>query len=104
MEAYDALVGELREGYDHHFESYARLEADHFLLRLRPGCRILDLGCGVRTASRYFAERGYTCVSADLSAEMLRECRRRGLANPVRLDLEALPFPAVSFEGIWAHT
>ena len=52
----------------------------------------------------YFAEQGYTPVSADLSAEMLKECQRRGLTDPVRLDLEALPFPSSSFEGIWAHT
>jgi cyclopropane fatty-acyl-phospholipid synthase-like methyltransferase len=104
MEAYDALLSELAEGYDHHFATYARLEADHFLAKLSKGCRILDLGCGVGSASRYFAERGYVPVSADLSEEMVKECQRRGLTNPVRLDLEALPFPNSSFEGVWAHT
>lgn len=104
MEAYDALVDELAEGYDHHFETYARLEADHFLAKLRQGGRILDIGCGVGAASRYFAAQGYTPVSADLSAAMLRECQRRGLTHLVRLDLEALPFPNSSFEGVWAHT
>jgi SAM-dependent methyltransferase len=104
MEAYDLLIGELVEGYDHHFETYARLEADHFLSGLSPGCRILDLGCGVGTASRYFAEQGHTAISGDLSIEMLRECRRRGLTHLARLDLEALPFPNCAFEGVWAHT
>jgi SAM-dependent methyltransferase len=104
MEAYDALAGELAEGYDHHFETYARLEADHFLAKLSKGCRILDLGCGVGSASMYFAERGYIPISADLSEEMLKECQRRGLTHPIRLDLEALPFPPATFEGVWAHT
>jgi SAM-dependent methyltransferase len=104
MEAYDALAGELAGGYDHHFESYARMEAEHFLTKLSKGCRILDIGCGVGSASRYFAEQGYQPVSADLSAEMVKECQRRGLTNVVRLDLETLPFPNFCFDGIWAHT
>jgi len=104
MEAYDALASELAEGYDHHFVTYARLEAEHFLAKLNKGCRILDLGCGVGAASKYFAEKGYQPVSADLSEEMVKECQRRGLTNLVRLDLEALSFPNSSFEGIWAHT
>ena len=104
MEAYDRMASELAEGYDYHFATYARLEAEYFLAKLSKGCRILDLGCGVGSASRYFAEQGYQQVSADLSEEMLKECQRRGLTNLVRLDLEALPFPDSCFEGIWAHT
>jgi cyclopropane fatty-acyl-phospholipid synthase-like methyltransferase len=102
--AYNALSTELAGGYDHYFETYARLEADHFLSRLHKGDAILDLGCGVGTASRYFAEQGYTPVGADLSEEMVKECKRRGLASPVRLDLETLPFLYSSFDGVWAHT
>ncbi len=104
MEAYDALASELATGYDQHFETYARLEAEHFLAKLSKGCRILDIGCGVGSASRYFAEKGYPPVSADLSEEMVKECQRRGLTHLVRLDLEVLPFPNSSFDGIWAHT
>ena len=104
MEAYDALASELAEGYDHHFETFARLEAEHFLANLGKGCRILDIGCGVGSASRYFAAQGYQPVSADLSEEMVKECQRRGLTHLVRLDLEALPFPNSCFDGIWAHT
>ena len=104
MEAYNALTAELADGYDHYFETSARLEADQFLARLTRGDTILDLGCGVGTASRYFAEKGYTPVAADLSEEMVEECKRRGLASPVRLDLEALPFLVSSFDGVWAHT
>ena len=70
MKAYNALTAELAGGYDHHFETYARLEADHFLTRLNKGDTILDLGCGVGTASRYFVRQGYTPVGADLSEEM----------------------------------
>ena len=104
MKAYNALSTELAGGYDHHFETDARLEADHFLARLNKGDTILDLGCGVGTASRYFVEQGYTPVGADLSEEMVKECKKRGLASLARLDLEALPFLYSSFDGVWAHT
>lgn len=104
MEAYNALVSELAEGYDHHFETYAQLEAEHFLAELSKGGRILDIGCGVGSASRYFAEQGYQQISADLSEEMIKECQRRRLTNLVRSDLEALPFPNSCLDGIWAHT
>jgi len=104
IKAYNALARELVEEYDHHFETYARLEADHFLARLNKGGTILDLGCGVGSASRFFAEQGYTPVSTDLSEEMTKECKRRGLTTLVRSDLEALPFLYSSFDDVWAHT
>lgn len=104
MEAYNTLARELAEGYDHHFEFYARLEADHMLSGLSRGSTILDLGCGVGTASRYFAEQGCKPVSADLSEAMLKECQRRGLSSLIRLDLERLPFLCSSFDAVWAHT
>jgi cyclopropane fatty-acyl-phospholipid synthase-like methyltransferase len=104
MKAYNALSAELAGIYDHHFETSARLEADHFLSRLSKGDTILDLGCGVGSASRYFAEQGYAPVAADLSEEMVKECKRRCLTSPVRLDLEVLPFQYSSFDGVWAHT
>ncbi len=104
MQAYNRLAAEIVAGFDQFFETCACLEADHFLAHLCPGAVILDLGCGPGSASRYFAEKGYTPVSADLSEEMVRECRRRRLANVIRLDLEALPFRERSLDAIWAHT
>jgi SAM-dependent methyltransferase len=35
---------------------------------------------------------------------MLHACRRRGLRDVVRLDLEALPFRQCVFDAAWAHT
>jgi 2-polyprenyl-3-methyl-5-hydroxy-6-metoxy-1,4-benzoquinol methylase len=51
--SYDALAGELAEGFDQYFEDYGRLDADFFLSRMNEGATILDVGCGVGTASRY---------------------------------------------------
>jgi SAM-dependent methyltransferase len=104
MHAYNGLAAEVVPGFEQFFERYGRLEADHFLAHLDPGGVILDLGCGPGSASRYFAARGYTPLSADLSAAMVRECRCRGLERVIRLDLEALPFRQRSLDAIWAHT
>jgi len=94
--AYDELAAELVEPFDQHFEAFARLEADQLLAGLHQGALVLDLGCGGGPASSYLSRHGCTTVSADLSEAMVWACRRRGLDNVVRLDLEDLPF-ACSF-------
>jgi cyclopropane fatty-acyl-phospholipid synthase-like methyltransferase len=104
MRAYNELAAEVVPGFDQFFEAHGRLEADYFLAHLEPGDVILDLGCGAGGASHYFAGKGYTPLSADLSEAMLRECQRRGLDRGIRLDLEALPFGRHSVDAIWAHT
>jgi cyclopropane fatty-acyl-phospholipid synthase-like methyltransferase len=104
MHAYNGLAAEVVPGFDRFFETYGRLEADHLLAHLEPGGVILDLGCGAGAASCYFATRGYTPLSADLSTVMVRECRHRGLDRVIRLDLEALPFRRRCLDAIWAHT
>ena len=75
-QAYDELAAEFVEGFDHHFELFARLEADRLLADLCQGALVLDLGCGGRPASSYLSAHGCVTVSADLSEEMVRACRR----------------------------
>lgn len=104
MNAYDNIIDEVGSGYDDYFESVARYEAEAVLAALGSERRVLDLGCGVGTASSYFSQHGCTVVSADLSNAMLRACRARGLDGLVRLDLEALPFRHNHFDAVWAHT
>lgn len=48
-------------------ESYDQFEA-----YLKPGDKILDLGCGSGRDSRYFLSKGYDVVSVDGSKEMCR--------------------------------
>ena len=103
-ETYDRIAAEIGHDFDSFFETYGRLEADYLLETLHPGALILDLGCGTGIASEYFARRGHFPLCADLSVEMVRECRNRGLDRIVRLDLEALPFQHGRFDAIWAHT
>ena len=104
MRSYDALAAGIVTGFEDYFDSVARAEADRFLDLLGQNGTILDLGCGGGQASAYFISRGHAAVSADLSQEMLHACRRRGLKDILRLDMEALPFRQCVFDAVWAHT
>jgi SAM-dependent methyltransferase len=53
-------------------------------LRVRPGLRVLDVGCGVGRWSRLLAARGATVTGIDLSPTMIAEAQRRASARPLR--------------------
>ena len=58
-------------------------------LQVRPGTRVLDVGCGVGRWSRLLAARGADVTGMDLSPTMIAEARRR--ADGARR-ARALPF------------
>jgi SAM-dependent methyltransferase len=76
-------------------------------LDLRPGMRVLDLGCG-RALSSVFLRREYGVQvwAADLwlsAAENLQRVRDAGVDDgvfPVHADARSLPFPAEFFDAI----
>ncbi|MGB2953360.1 MAG: methyltransferase domain-containing protein [Gaiellaceae bacterium] len=70
-----------------------------------PG-RLLDVGCGTGEHSAVFAGRGWTVTGVDVSEEMLRLARERGL-DVVQADATSLPFREASFDAVaslWTHT
>jgi 2-polyprenyl-3-methyl-5-hydroxy-6-metoxy-1,4-benzoquinol methylase len=76
---------------------------DRFLRHLSPDGRILDAGCGVGRDALAFAERGYSVVAFDASAEMVRLARER---VGDRAEVQHIRFEDVTwreeFDGIWA--
>jgi SAM-dependent methyltransferase len=74
-----------------------------FLRHLSPGGRILDAGCGVGRDTLAFAERGYSVVAFDASAEMVRLARERaaGRAEVLQMGFEDVAWRG-EFDGIWA--
>lgn len=75
----------------------------------RPGMRLLDVGCGLGGAARYFAhEHGCRVVGIDLSEEYVNVANalaaRVGLDERVSCEqgsVQALPFEPESFDGAY---
>jgi ubiquinone/menaquinone biosynthesis C-methylase UbiE len=78
-------------------------------LKLRPGMHLLDVGCGLGGASRYFAtEHGCRVTGIDLTDEYVRVAealsRRVGLGGQVayrQASALALPFTGGAFDGAY---
>src|SRR5260221_4599874 len=69
--------------------------------RVTSGTAYLDVGCGAGTAASVAAERGAKVSGLDAAEALLAIARERTPAGDFRLgELEALPFPAASFEVI----
>jgi SAM-dependent methyltransferase len=89
----------------------AAREAAFFLLHLRPGMRLLDVGCGPGSITLGLAEAVAPgeVVGVDLRPEVVEQARaaaaQRGIAN-VRFEVGSaydLPFPDASFDAAFAH-
>ena len=95
-----------------HAARTAAKEAGFFLPHLRPGMRVLDLGCGpgTITAGLAAAVAPAAVVGLDVAPSVLDQARRvvgdRQLRNVSFLagSAEDLPFPAGWFDAVFAHT
>jgi SAM-dependent methyltransferase len=73
------------------------------MVRLRPGTRLLDAGCGSGETAAIALARGAEVSGLDCSEEMLEVARKTApRATLVCGDLEALPYPDDSFNAIIA--
>jgi SAM-dependent methyltransferase len=90
------------------YDAELRRHDEHFrtALKVRPGDRVLDIGCGAGQSTReaaHIAVRG-SVVGVDVSDEMLEVARRRsaaeGLRNVVfeRADAQTQAFPVAHFD------
>ena len=108
---YEDVIGDLRQAYD---RSAARRDAaglpawkiaerEEFLTLLRAeGKRsLLEIGAGPGHFGAYFRDNGLNVTCTDLSPEMVRLCREKGLTAHV-MDFLHLDFPPSSFDAIFA--
>ena len=83
------LISDMRELYLQ-FEKY-----------LKPGCKILDLGCGSGRDSIYFINNGYEVISCDYSEELARLASINIGKDVIIGDMREIDFE-YSFDAIWA--
>jgi SAM-dependent methyltransferase len=97
------LYDRVRPGYPREmFEDLATLAG------LRPGSRILELGCGTGQATVPLATRGFEVVAIELGAGLADVARRNLAAFPavdiVSAAFEEWPLPPVPFDAVVAAT
>jgi len=70
-------------------------------LGLKRGARVTDLGCGSGVFSDLLQRAGYDCVGLDISPKLIAIGRKKyPNMEFVEGDVEHLPFPAESFDGV----
>lgn len=75
---------------------------DLFARTLRPGARILELGCGGGQDSEAMLARGFDLFPTDGSPELAQQAEQR-LGRPVGVLLFEQLDEVEAYDGIWAH-
>jgi SAM-dependent methyltransferase len=98
--AYDAMA-EARDRKE--FPDWKRDVRESFLgvLHREGRTRLLEIGAGTGRDSAFFAEHGLDVVCADLSPEMVRLCREKGL-DAQAMDVVDLRFPDGAFDAVYS--
>jgi|GEM_PF-106562 len=74
---------------------------ERFEEHLKPGSRILDLGCGSGRDSKYFLDKGYKVVSLDASEAMCRKTQELTGKAAVHMRIEDMNYEN-EFDAVWA--
>lgn len=108
---YQQVINDLRIAYDGKASErdqeaktpWKLAERQHFLELLRQEGKqtLLEIGAGTGHDSRFFADNGLHVTCTDLSPEMVRFCREKGLDAHV-MDFLHLAFPAQSFDAVYS--
>lgn len=105
MENTDYTIEYYNNEADTFFESTVSVDfskiQEMFLKHIKPGGRILDLGCGSGRDSRAFLERGYDVVPVDGSAELAKLAGAYIGREVIVADFREFE-PEGTFDGIWA--
>jgi len=99
-EFYDADAPR-RDSYDVH--EWKQVERQRFLEEVtlnRGGC-LLELGAGAGKDSLFFKEQGLNIVATDLSPEIVKLCKEKGLEARV-MNYRSLAFPSENFDAVYA--
>jgi SAM-dependent methyltransferase len=108
---YEQLVGDLRQAYDGKAKERDGYEIDLWkdedrrwflsLLQEEGKRSLLEIGAGPGTHGKFFHDSGLEVICTDLSPEMVRLCREKGL-TAYTMDFLNLDFPDQSFDAVYA--
>ncbi|HZJ24836.1 MAG TPA: class I SAM-dependent methyltransferase [Anaerolineales bacterium] len=100
IEAYNNHASE-RDAYA--VDAWKAEERATFLSLLQQEHRqsLLEIGAGAGKDSKFFYDQGLAVTCIDLSPEMVRLCRQKGLAAHV-MDMTRLNFPPNSFDAVYS--
>ncbi|GAA1035330.1 class I SAM-dependent methyltransferase [Virgisporangium ochraceum] len=101
--------GEDAERYDRARPRYpAQMFDDLAAAGVRPGARVLEIGCGTGQATTDLAERGHRIVAVELGADMAAVARRNlarfGSVEVVTAAFEDWPLPDEPFDVVFSAT
>ena len=90
-----------RDSYDVY--AWKQVERQRFFEELSShgAMNLLELGAGAGKDSLYFQEQGLKVVAIDLSPEMVKRCREKGL-EAYEMNYRNLAFPPKSFDAVYA--
>jgi SAM-dependent methyltransferase len=71
------------------------------LVQARGKRSLLEIGAGTGRDSKFFQDAGLLVTCIDLSPELIKFCRQKGLSAHV-MDMANLDFPPDSFEAVYA--
>ena len=100
INTYNKGIESFAKKFKERFDLKRRKEFQIFIKNLN-GNKILDLGCGAGDHALYFKQQGLDVTAVDLSDEMLKLTREKGI-NAIKMDIENLKFNPNTFDGIWA--
>jgi len=75
-------------------------ELENFCLNLKPGAKILDVGCGSGRDSLHFIQNGFNVVSIDASSELAKLASEQIKQQVIVKKIEDLDFKN-EFDAVW---
>lgn len=73
-------------------------------LQSKPGCSLLDIGCGDGRDSIFFSQQGLKVTAIDFSEEAVSRLRTAfPIMNALVMDILNMDFPDASFDAAYAH-
>lgn len=99
---YGDNFGKSKKGnYNNFIKDFMLEDLDYFIKNLG-GKIILDLGSGPGRDSEFFKEIGFNPICIDISHDMIKACKAKGLIGAV-MDFENMGIAKNSIDGIWAY-